>query len=341
VDSQRQRPALTAAKTVFVGAVVVGGLLTLTHGVAGVTWRDVVQVLRGVPAWELGALGALWLGGLCIYSTVLAAALPGLGVGRGLVLNLTGSAVANVVPLGGAVGTALNWRMVTRWGHTNVAFAAFTVLTNLLDVLCKLLLPLVAVGGLVAFSTHVPSGLWWVAGTCAALLLALAVLQRLARGLDGAPLRGPGWWRTALPHVRTAVDRIGHLLATRWQRLLPGSIGYVAAQVALLSACLWAVGLHVPLTVVLVAAAIERLGTLVAITPGGIGVAEIGTVAWLLATGVDPVMAVAGVVLYRAFVVVMEVPVGGIVLAAWLVHERRTPAAPEVPAAEEPEEVAA
>jgi len=330
-----------AAKAALVVAVVVGGMLTLTHGVAGVTWRDVAHVLGGVPAWQLGALAALWLGGLCVYSVVLAAALPGLGVGRGLVLNLTGSAVANVVPLGGALGTALNWRMVTRWGHTNVAFAAFSVLTNLLDVLCKLVLPLVGVAGLVMFSAHVPAGLWWVAGTCGVLLVTIAVLQRLARGVDGAGLRGPHWWRRAVPHVRTAVDRVGALMSTRWQRLVPGSIGYVAAQVTLLSACLWAVGLHVPLTVVLVAAAIERLGTLVAITPGGLGVAEIGTVAFLLTTGIDPVQAVAGVLLYRAFVVVMEVPVGGLVLAAWLMHERRTPAAAEPLVAEEPEEVAA
>ena len=34
-------------------------------------------------------------------------------------MNLTGSAVANVMPLGGAVATALNWRMVRGWGHSD------------------------------------------------------------------------------------------------------------------------------------------------------------------------------------------------------------------------------
>ena len=48
---------------------------------------------------------------------MLAAALPGLDLRRGLLLNLSGSAVSNVMPLGGAVGTALNWQMA-RWGHT-------------------------------------------------------------------------------------------------------------------------------------------------------------------------------------------------------------------------------
>jgi uncharacterized membrane protein YbhN (UPF0104 family) len=65
------------------------------------------------------------------------------------------------------------------------------------------------------------------------------------------------------------------------------------------------------------AAAIERLGTLVPITPGGTGVAEIGTIAWLLAAGLDPVEAVAGVLLYRVFLVALEIPVGGMLLGGW------------------------
>ena len=64
---------------------------------------------RALPA---RLLAGIWLGGLGIYSLVLSAALPGLGVRRSLLLNLSGSAVANVLPLGGAVATALNWRMV-------------------------------------------------------------------------------------------------------------------------------------------------------------------------------------------------------------------------------------
>ena len=68
-------------------------------------------------------------------------------------------------------------------------------------------------------------------------------------------------------------------------RLLTASAGYIAAQVALLDVSLHTVGLHPPLTVVIMAAAIERLGTLIPITPGGTGVAEVGAIAWLVGTG--------------------------------------------------------
>jgi uncharacterized membrane protein YbhN (UPF0104 family) len=76
------------------------------------------------------------------------------------------------------------------------------------------------------------------------------------------------------------------------------------------------------------AAAIERLGTLIPITPGGTGVAEIGTIAWLVASGLDPVEVVAGVLLYRIFLVALEIPVGGTLLAGWALLRRWAPPAP-------------
>src|SRR3954454_41971 len=293
-------------KAALVLGVGLGGLWTATHGVAGVAWSDVGRALSRVTPWHLLMLTGIWFAGLGIYSSVLAAALPGLGARRGLLLNLSGSAVANVVPLGGAVATALNWRMVRIWGHSNSAFATYCVLTNALDVVTKLVLPLVGVAALVALSGHVPTVLWVVAGSCAAALLCLAVASPLLRRL------GNRTWA-----------RISALLAVQWRRLLPASAGYVAAQVVLLYVSLRSVGLVAPVTIVLMAAAIERLGTLVPLTPGGTGVAELGTIAWLAAAGLDPVQVVAGVLLYRAFLIALEVPVGGILLAVW-VWLRRT-----------------
>ena len=168
-------------KAVLVLGIGIGGLWTATHGVAGADWSQVATVLRGVTPVRLLALAAIWLGGLGIYSLVLSAALPGLGVRRSLLLNLSGSAVANVLPLGGAVATALNWRMVRTWGHSDGSFVAFTLLTNALDVLTKLLLPLVAVAALVTLSVHVPVVLWWMSAACAGLVLLAAAVRAVLR----------------------------------------------------------------------------------------------------------------------------------------------------------------
>jgi uncharacterized membrane protein YbhN (UPF0104 family) len=319
----------------LVVAVVTGGLWTATHGVAGVGWTDVAAVLRGLPWWRLAVMTAIWLGGLGIYAVVLASALPGLGLRRSLVLNLSGSAVANVVPLGGAVATAMNWRMVRTWGHSNRAFVTFCVLTNALDALAKLLLPLVAVAVLLTLSVHVPETLWLLSAACSAGLVA-ALGVRAALGRAGASWAREGR-RTAAARawLRDSGARVSAVFVDRWQRLLPASIGYVGAQVVLLYVALHAVGLQVPGTAVLVAAAVERVATLIPLTPGGAGVAEVATIAWLAGTGLDPARVVAGVLLYRAFLIVMEIPVGGLLLAGWAwVHRGAT-------AAVRPEEVMA
>jgi len=294
-----------------VAAGLVGaGWWAATHGIAGVGWSAVAAALGAVTWTWLAVLAGVWVTGLAVYSLVLAAALPGLGVRRSLLLNLSGSAVANVVPLGGAFATAMNWRMVRAWGHSDTAFAAYCVLTNALDVLVKLLLPALAVTGLVALSVHVPALLWSMAASAAALVGLASVAAVVARR---TPLRR---------RLRGTGERIGQLFREGWSRMVPASLVYVAAQVVLLGCALHAVGLHPALAVVLTAAAVERLGTLVPITPGGTGFAEAGTVAWLVAAGVAPGPAVAGVVLYRVFLVAMEVPVGGVLLGGWLLHRR-------------------
>lgn len=317
-----RRPWWGLWKPALVVAVVGGGLWTATHGVAHVAWSDVVAILRQVEPHQLILLTVIWLGGLGIYSLVLSAALPGLGVGHSLLLNLSGSAVSNVVPLGGAAGTALNWRMVTRWGHSNTAFTAYCLLTNALDVLSKLVLTVVAVVGLKVVSAHVPTTLWAIAGGCAAALAMVVVVPPVLRRLSGKVRVGRATFAGLMQQVRDSAARIGELFRHGWPQLISGSAGYVAAQVALLDVSLHAVGLHPPLTVVIMAAAIERLGTLVPVAPGGTGVAEIGAIAWLVGTGLDPVQAVAGVLLCRIFLVVMEIPVGAALLAGWMWAQR-------------------
>lgn len=197
------------------------------------------------------------------------------------------------------------------------------MLTNLLDVLVKLLLPLLAVLGLVALSQQVPPLLWVLAGAGAGAVVlagvAWAVLRRVGPERAG---RLGGRAQALREGLRDTTVQIVGLVRRGWARLLPASVAYVAAQVALLWCALHAVGLGPGLAVVVTAAAVERLGTLVPITPGGTGIAEAGTIAWLVAAGLDPGRAVAGVLLYRVFLIAMEVPVGGALLGAWALLQR-------------------
>jgi uncharacterized membrane protein YbhN (UPF0104 family) len=190
----------------------------------------------------------------------------------------------------------------------------------------KLVLPVVAVACLVAASVRVPAVLWCTAIVCAVLLCGSAGLAVwLSRRTSTAPPTRHRWLHRVEIFLAGSGTQIIQIVRRRWAWLLAGSVAYTGAQVVLLGMSLRAVGLVVPVATIIAAAAIERLGTVIPLTPGGAGVAEAGTIAWLIATGLDPTQAVAGVLLYRAFVVVMEIPVGGAVLAGWVWQNRAGP----------------
>jgi uncharacterized membrane protein YbhN (UPF0104 family) len=74
--------------------------------------------------------------------------------------------------------------------------------------------------------------------------------------------------------------------------------------------------------VVLAAFAVERILSMVVITPGATGVVEVGMTGVLVALRVDATAAAAGVLLYRAFTFGMEIPVGGLSMLAWSLRGR-------------------
>ena len=89
---------------------------------------------------QLALLGLLWFAGLCVHTPSLTAACRACPT-RALLLNLSGSFVSNLLPLGGAAGTVVNWRMARTWGFGSGAFSRWAVVTNLADTVVKLALP--------------------------------------------------------------------------------------------------------------------------------------------------------------------------------------------------------
>jgi uncharacterized membrane protein YbhN (UPF0104 family) len=326
---------LAARSRWLLGSCVgLGLLLVALPAAAGVPWASVWSVVVGVPALDLGALVLLWALGLLTHTVTLTAALPRLSHRRALTMSLTGSAVANVLPMGGAAGIAVNYRMARHWGFTGAQFATYTVVTNAWDVLVKLALPLVAVpilalvadaavGPLLAPSLVAAAGLALVAGLAGVVLArpwAADLVGRAAERVVTGALRVVGSTRDV--RVRAALvalqDSCSDVIRTRWVRLSIGMLVYTATLFGLLWACLTVTGAGLAPAAVLAGFAVERLLTLAGITPGGAGVVEVGLTGALLALGGGPAGVVAGVLLYRALTFGLEIPVGGLGLAAWL-----------------------
>jgi uncharacterized protein (TIRG00374 family) len=331
----RRRLVRLLVATALAVAVVLGGLPV----VSGASWAATWSVLRDVSAPTLLLLTLVWLAGLWVHTVALVAALPGLSPVRALHLNLTGSAASNVLPLGGAAGTAVNYWSCRRWGFTAGAFIRWALVTNLWDNALRLVLPAVAVSWLAVVGTAPTPGLRGLAGTGLVLLagyLALMwallhrswsdrllgrVVDRLLPGAERAAGRQPGWVG-GLPELRRTTRE---LLRHSALRVAFGKAAYAVAQALLLWLCLGAVGVGAPVVVVVAAFAVERLASLAVLTPGGSGLAEVGAVGVLVGFGLPGAAAVAAVLVYRTFVFLLEIPVGFLLLAgSAVVIPRRT-----------------
>jgi uncharacterized membrane protein YbhN (UPF0104 family) len=326
--------------------VAVVGLVTalFVRGVpllSGVRWHDLATALaQPAPHWY-ALLVVLWLAGLCVHTVTLTAALPRLTHRRALTLSLTGSAVANVLPVGGAAGVALNYRMLRSWGFDRAAFGGYTVVTNLWDVLSKLCLPALALAWLSAAGVVTSGRLVGTTAVTSAALVVVSALTVLTLTRAGVATR-VGSWADAVLHRLARTFRIQRdlsigpalvelqstcavLVRSAWARLTLGMTGYLALLAALLAVCLHLTGAGVALPVVFAGFAFERVLTLPGITPGGAGVVEVGVTGLLIALGGDPLGVATGVLLYRAFSYGMEIPVGAGLLALWWRSRGRLP----------------
>ena len=324
-----------------VGAFGLAGLILAwaLPRVIGVTTHDVLKAFWLVSPLQVTVLAALWIFGLWVHASVLMASLPGLTRGQGMTLNLTGSAVANVLPLGGAAGISLNYYMVRKWGYGRHEFAAYQVVSNVVVVLSKLVLPVAAGVLLLTENVRLVHGLGPTMVLAAALsavvlvvLGAALVNDRAGRGAADLTARAFVAVRrllrrdtdagTVSQHIMHTRDLVAGVFREQGARLLVGITGYTASQALLLWGCLTAVGWSPSPAEVMAAFAVERFLTVVPITPAGVGPAEAGAAAVLIALGLPPTTALAGVLLYRGFIVAAEVPVGGAWLLGWFGLDR-------------------
>jgi putative heme transporter len=333
-----------------VASFAVVGLL-FVYVLPRVTGADGKQVLHTLShlSWEqLTLLVVVWLASLWAYTYVLCGSLPGLTHLQALTLNLSGSAVSNLVPFGGAVGIGVTFAMATSWGFRPSRVALSTVVTGLWNVLAKLALPLIALLGLLVTGDIADERLV-VASAIASVLLALVVAVMVAALSSESFAR---WCAVVVEWVGTRVLRLVRSHRTvRWDRAVMdlrhstiglmrtgaltmslGMVAYALLQATLAWLCLRAVGSDLSVAEVFAGYAFGRLLTSVVATPSGVGIAETGSAALLVAFGGDPVTSTAGVLLFSVFTYLIEIPVGGIGWLTWALYTpwRRSVPAPAV-----------
>ena len=179
--------------------------------------------------------------------------MPGLSHRRAMALNLAGSSASNLLPFGGVVGAGLNAAMVRSWRLSVRNFVSSTAVLNLVNLVTKLLLPVIAG---IALGSQRAADPWLVhtayvsSAVAAVVVLALiaalishawavrmdalvrAVGRRLGRRgtrLAKAPADGVGPVTAMQAQVRRTFRRRWVGLTTGHGRLRPAAVGPVRA----------------------------------------------------------------------------------------------------------------
>ncbi|MDX6332880.1 MAG: putative heme transporter [Streptosporangiaceae bacterium] len=271
------------------------------------------------------------------YWITIRAVLPRLRMRQAASVNLGSNAVANTLPAGGALAMGVSWAMLSSWGLSTGDYVLYTLVTGIWNVFTLLGMPVLAL--LVMATATRPDAVLITAASVGLAVLAamvtglglllrsqafalragralqrlLAVVSRLARRPPPADIAG------SLSSFR---DRAGALLATRGGRITAATVASYLTLWLVLLACLRGTGLsqaQVPWQTSFAAFAFIRLLTALPLTPGGLGVTELG-LAGILAASAGPAagaQVTAAVLLYRAVTYLPSIPLGALAILTW------------------------
>ncbi len=300
-------------------------------------YGEVWQTVADMTPIELLTLSGIAIWNLLSYWPVLTAVLPGLSTREAAVSNLASTAVANTLPGGGALGIGVTVRMQNSWGIPVSEVALAGVVSGIWNNFVKLGLPVIALG-LLAVTGEAGIGLATAAIVGLAVLVAAIVLFALVLRSESLawrvgelagkvatatarPLRrGPmsGWGDGA---VRFRDSTIG-LLTGRAVRITLATIASHLSLFLVLLVALRHVGVsnnEVSWVKVLSAFAFVRLLSAVPVTPGGLGVVELGLTA-AMGSGLPDAtqnQIAAAVLVYRALTWFAPIPLGMICWIFW------------------------
>jgi hypothetical protein len=299
------------------------------------------SVLETLGSWEdIKEFAPAWLAVMLLAQTAAIAslwALQHIAIGTGtwspvISSQLAGNALAKVAPGGGALGSALQYRLLVTAGIPSRAAVSGLTAANILTFAVVLALPVLAIPALIrggaqrALVEAAIAGLviFVVLAVCATLAMALdgplAWVGRLAQRVRNRLRRGSEPLRNLPARLLRERDRVLATLGPRWKRALLATVGRWAFDYATLLAALAAVDDRPRAGLVLLAFCAAQLLSQIPATPGGLGFVEAGLTALLTLAGVRAGDAVLVTFAYRLFSYWLPMPVG---FAAWVWHRRR------------------
>ena len=299
------------------------------------------DALSSLEAWQVALLFAVAILNVLTFAPDWMVLLPGLRFRQALEVTMASTAVANVVPAGGAVSFAISWRMFREWGFEGRSVARALILNGVTNTLLNVGYPLIAI--VLLASTGEDNAFLTRAATIGAIVFVVGVgllvaimhsekqalrvgrvwdslASLLLRPVHRGPVRGSG---VAIARFRE--DSID-LVRRRWYAMILCVVVGTMTVVLVMVVALRVTGVdgsNVTLIEAFTAWSLVRLLTALPLTPGGIGITELGLVGTLTQFGGEEAKVVAAVLLYRALTVLPPIVIGALVAFTWRRHEQR------------------
>jgi uncharacterized membrane protein YbhN (UPF0104 family) len=298
-------------------------------------YRDVWAVITTLTWPWIVALVAATALNICTFAPPWMVALPGLRFWPALMVTQASTALSIVVPAGAAAGIAGSAAMLTAWRFPARSIARAVTLVSLWNQFANLAYPIVAVfllsvtgGETAVLATAAFIGVA-VLGVAVAGLALVLFSDEMARDIGDAAARLASW---ALGKIRrppvtwtgTSFERFRRdavdLLRRRWHALTAATLAGSLTVFLVLLVCLRALDVPAAQVTTIEAfaawALVRLLGTF-PITPGGIGVIELGLTGALVAFGGNNAGVVAAVLVYRFLTMVPTLCLGLLAATTW------------------------
>jgi len=268
-------------------------------------YRDVWGVVKGLSWKDVALLAGATLLNLVTFAPPWMAALPGLRFRQAFVVTQASTASTYVAPGGVAVGMALSFAMLRAWGFVSAAVGLAVALTGIWNQLAMLAFPALALV-LLTFTGDAHTALDTVAYLGFAIFLAVVAAftaalstPKLARRVGDLAARVVSWAKRLIRRKPVGWDgesfvrfrdRTNALLKRRWHVLTLATLaGHFTVFLVLLTSLrvLDVTGSEVSAAEAFAAWSLVRLLGSIPITPGGLGVVELGLTTALVGFGGD------------------------------------------------------
>jgi uncharacterized protein (TIRG00374 family) len=321
-------------------AVLVGTFVFILPRIAD--YRSVWDVVQDLTWEQIGLLVLTVIGNLATYAPPWMAALPGLGYRQASVLTLASTSSTYIAPGGAAVGMATSYAMLRGWGFSGRPVTIAVAVTGIWNQFAMLGFPIIALAALTL--QHEKNSLLQTVALIGLAVFVVAVAgfaaglstPRLAKKVGDLAARicnfglrlirrKPVTWE-GQSFVQWRNETI-KLLARRWHVLtlatLAGQLTVFLVMLASLRVC------GVPASDVtfiecFAAWSLARLLGSLPITPGGLGIVEVGLTGALVGFGGKNADVVAAVLIYRFLTIVPTLLLGLLAGATWRRHQPKT-----------------